>query len=78
MKTAISIPDPLFAAAERMSKRLRISRSRLYAQAMEAYLRAHQGKGITEALDAVYRTEDSGLDPLLAAMQWASLAREEW
>ncbi len=78
MRTAISIPDALFAAAERMSKRSGIPRSRLYARAIEAYLRAHKVKGITEALDALYRREDSSLDPLPVAMQTASVTWEEW
>ncbi|MEM6753148.1 MAG: ChpI protein, partial [Cyanobacteria bacterium P01_C01_bin.38] len=33
MKTAISIPDPLFEAAEQFAKRLGLSRSELYAMA---------------------------------------------
>jgi mRNA-degrading endonuclease toxin of MazEF toxin-antitoxin module len=33
VKTAISIPDPLFDAAERLAKRLRIARSQLYCRA---------------------------------------------
>jgi len=78
MKTAISIPDPLFRAAERAAKRRRISRSRFYAQAVEAYLKAQSDKRITEALNAVYATEDSSLDPEIARMQSLSIGREEW
>jgi metal-responsive CopG/Arc/MetJ family transcriptional regulator len=78
MKTAVSIPDPLFRAAERAAKRRRISRSRLYAQALEAYLNAQSDKRITEALNAVYATEDSSLDPEIARMQSLSIGREEW
>lgn len=78
MKTAISIPEPLFDAAERAAERLGVSRSRLYARAVEAYLKAHRAKGVKEALDAVYASETSNLDPALAMMQEASLWREEW
>ena len=41
MKTAISIPDPLFKEAERLTKRLRIPRSQLYARALEDYIQRH-------------------------------------
>ena len=34
MKTAISLPDDLFLAAERQAKRTRKSRSQLYAEAL--------------------------------------------
>ncbi len=78
MKTAISIPDPLFEAAERLAKRLRISRSQLYQRAVADYLRQHEQQGITEKLDALYETESSRLDPILDALQGASLVKEDW
>lgn len=78
MKTAISIPDPLFDEAERLSKRLRIPRSRLYAKAVEAYLLRHRSKGIKEALNEVYGTESSELDPVIARLQGEALGREDW
>jgi hypothetical protein len=78
MKTAISIPDRLFNAAERAAKRQKVSRSRFYARAVEAYLKTQQAKGVKEALDAVYATEDSSLDPVIARIQSLSIGREEW
>ncbi|MGA3326311.1 MAG: hypothetical protein ABSF45_17710 [Terriglobia bacterium] len=78
MKTAISIPDRIFRAAERAAKRQKVSRSRFYAQAVEAYLKAQSGKRITEALNAVYATENSSLDPMMARIQSLSIGREEW
>ncbi len=78
VKTAISIPDPLFRTADRAAKRQKVSRSRSYAQAVEAYLKAQQAKGVKEALDAVYAAEDSSLDPVIARMQSLSIGREQW
>ena len=78
LKTTISIPDRIFRAAERAAKRQKVSRSRFYAQAVEAYLKAQSGKRITEALNAVYATEDSSLDPVMARIQSLSIGREEW
>ncbi|MGA3167172.1 MAG: hypothetical protein ABSF14_13770 [Terriglobia bacterium] len=78
MKTAISIPDPLFQEAERLTKRLRIPRSQLYARALEAYLQCQRSKGIKEALGQVYSTESSELDPVISQLQAMALGREEW
>jgi len=80
MKTAISIPDSLFDAAERLSKRLGISRSRLYTMAIEKALASDPRRGVKERLDAVYSKHGSRLDRRLAAMQAASLnsENEEW
>ena len=35
MKTAISIPDEVFRSAERLAQRLGVSRSELYAKAVD-------------------------------------------
>ena len=80
MKTAISIPDPIFQEAEQLSKRLGISRSQLYASAVSSYVSELQKKGITEALDQVYGAEQEGskLDPELLRLQLNSLPDEKW
>ncbi len=78
MKTSISIPDRIFRAAERAAKRQKISRSQLYTRALEQYLPRQSSKGIKEALDAIYGTESSELDPGMARMQTVAIGREEW
>jgi len=80
MKTAISLPDDLFEAADRLAIRLGRSRSELYATALAEYLEKHRFQGVTERLDAVYQAqpEDSQLDPVLDTLQLQSLPREEW
>ena len=77
MKTAVSIPDRIYKAAERASKRMGISRSRLYTIAIEKLLAAERYRGVKESLDEVYKTEDSSLDPVWMAMQLASLPPDE-
>ena len=47
MKTAISIPDELFEAAERVAKQLRVSRSELYRKALVKYLESQPDTAIT-------------------------------
>ncbi len=39
---------------------------------------AQSGDWVTEKLNEVYSEVDSGLDPVLYAMQWASLRKEDW
>lgn len=53
MKTAISIPDDLFAEAERLSRKLGKSRSQLYADAVRLYIATHDPEGITAQMNAV-------------------------
>lgn len=53
MKVAVSIPEPIFADAERLAKRLKTSRSELYARALDAYVDKHDPDRITERINAV-------------------------
>jgi len=78
MKVAISLPDPVFLAAERLASRLRVSRSQLYATALEEYVAGHDDARVTEQLDAVYDATASTLDPALAAAQARVLDDEAW
>lgn len=78
VKTAVSIPDPLFEAADRLAQQRRISRSALYAEALELLLATNDTPAkITAQLDDVYAEHESILDPALAATQ-AEALREEW
>ena len=78
MKTAISMPDSVFHAAESLSKRLGVSRSELFRKAVEAYIETHKHDRVREALDDVYAEESSSLDEALAQMQRTSLDKEDW
>ncbi len=78
MKTAISIPNDVFQAAEELSKRLGMSRSELYAKAVVAFVKSHKSTRVKETLDAIYATEEAHLDPVLMALQALSLPKEEW
>jgi metal-responsive CopG/Arc/MetJ family transcriptional regulator len=78
MKVAVSIPEELFASAESLGKRMRVSRSRLYATALSEFLAKHQGRKVTARLNQVYATEDGRLDERLARMQRQSLGPDAW
>ncbi|MDH3198422.1 MAG: ribbon-helix-helix domain-containing protein [Candidatus Krumholzibacteria bacterium] len=81
MKVAISLPDDLFAAAERVAERLGLSRSALFQEAVRAFLHAHGDKGVTEVLDEVYRegAPPARLDAVLEQMQAYTVGEEdEW
>jgi metal-responsive CopG/Arc/MetJ family transcriptional regulator len=78
MKTAISLPDPLFAAAEQFAQEKGLSRSELYAKALHYYLQAYQAQAITEALNQVYGIPSITLDPSLNAAQMRALPKEDW
>jgi hypothetical protein len=81
MKTAISLPDPLFKSAERAAHRLRMSRSRFFAAAASHYIREIHRNDVTERLNAVYggkEQHDSRLPESIAKMQMTTIKKEQW
>jgi predicted transcriptional regulator len=79
MKTAISIPDPVFRSAEALARRLKMSRSQLYAKAVADFVGRHRRSQITTRLNDVYSGDDEGgLDTGTLALQLRSLPEEEW
>lgn len=82
MKTAVSLPDPLFRAAEQHARRARKSRSQLYAEALAEYLARHAPDEVTEAMnrvvDQVDATPGAVPDGFAAAAARRVLERSEW
>ena len=70
VKTAISLPQPLFEQAEALAHELQISRSRLFAQAVEEYIRRYQNRQLLDAINAAYSdAPDAEEEDLLQRMQ---------
>jgi len=59
VKTAISIDEGLLKKAEKLSTELRISRSQLFAQALEYLIEHSETLEIIQKLNAVYGEQDS-------------------
>jgi metal-responsive CopG/Arc/MetJ family transcriptional regulator len=78
MKTAVSVPDDLFRLAEAAARRLRVSRSQLYATAISEFLNRQQSDAITERLNAVYSRHPAKVDPALHRAQLQSLDKDSW
>lgn len=78
MKTAISLPDELFESADALADRLGMSRSQLYARAVEEYLAKHRDQDVTARLNDVFSDQDSGLEPELRRAQSRTLRSAEW
>ncbi len=78
MKTAISLPDPLFHAAEQFAQAHGLSRSELFARALQTYLHAYQAHDITTMLNQIYTEEESAVEPGLIRAQAQVVAKEDW
>jgi predicted transcriptional regulator len=78
MKTAVSLPDALFRAAEQHAQRAQKSRSQLYAEALAEYLARHAPDEVTEAMNRVADQLDPAPDAFAAGAARRVLERSEW
>lgn len=78
MKTAISIPDHVFQAAETAARNLSISRSEFYTKAIEKFLQQQSDAAITAQLNEVYAANSSEFDPVLYEIMFESIGEETW
>ena len=78
MKVAVSVPDRIFEAAERLAKQRCVPRSQILAEALSAYVESRSAEAITSKLNEIYGQEKSAVDSGLAEAQLESLSHETW
>ena len=81
VKTAISIQKSLFDQADRLSRKLNVSRSRLFVLAVEEFIQHHQNQSLLEEINQAYADEpDLNDDIHLSKMrkQQRKLVEGEW
>jgi hypothetical protein len=78
MKTAVEIPNHVFAEAERLAGRLGASRSGLYARALAEFLAKHGDHPVTAAMNAVVDRVGTKTETFTNAAARQALRRAEW
>ncbi len=78
MKTAISLADDVFRKAERLARRMKKSRSRLFADALREYVARHAPDEVTEAMNAAATQVGEGTEPFISEAARRTLERTEW
>ena len=70
VKTAISLEDALFRQAEGLARRMKVSRSRLFAAALEEFIERRRNQELLQAINAAYEdAPDSSERKLQRAMR---------
>lgn len=78
MKTAISVSDDVFQLSEKLAKKLKVSRSKIFAMGVKKLAEEYNDDEVTAKLNEVYSKEDSSVDPVLMRMALLSLPKDEW
>jgi len=78
MKTAVSIPDDLFARADALAGRLGKSRSEVYREALADYVARREPGAVTAALNEVADELAGEHAGFVAEAARRTLERSEW
>jgi antitoxin MazE6 len=78
MKTAVSIPEDVFQGAERLARKTKRSRSRLFSDALKEYLARHTPDSVTEAMNEACRELGAAKDVFVSSAARRVLERSEW
>ena len=65
VKTAVSVRKTLFDQAEDLARKLKVSRSRLFALALEDYIRRQQNQDLLAQINAAYADERDATEQTL-------------
>ena len=78
MKTAVSIPDAVFAKVERLARRARRSRSEVFSAALAEYVARHAPDEVTDAMNRVIADVGNQPDAFVSAAGRRALESTEW
>lgn len=78
MKVAVSVPDPVFAEAESLAKRLNVSRSEVYSRALKEFVGRHAPDRVTEQMDRVVASVGESSDAFSQRAARRVFKRVEW
>ncbi len=65
VKTAISIQKSLFEQADKLARKMQVSRSRLYTLALEDYMRREQNRELLTKINAAFADEPDAAETTL-------------
>jgi hypothetical protein len=78
MKTAISVPNDVFELSERLAKKSKVSRSKIFAMGVKKLGEEYDEDDIIARINAVRDKVDTSLDSAIRTYQSRMIERERW
>lgn len=78
MKTAISVPNDIFELSEKLAKKLKVSRSQIFAMGVKKLGEEFEEEEIISSINRVCEKVDTSLDPAIRDYQKRTFKREKW
>ncbi len=76
MKTAISVPNDVFELSERLAKKLKVSRSKIFAMGVKKLGEDYDEENLIAKINAVCDKVDTSLDPAVKQYQSRRIKKE--
>ena len=57
VKTAISLPESLFARVDKLAREMKVSRSRVFVLALESFVRDYQDRRLFDQINEAFNAE---------------------
>jgi ATP-dependent protease HslVU (ClpYQ) peptidase subunit len=77
-KTAISVPQDIFKLSEKLAKKLKVSRSAVFALGVQKLGEEMEEDEMIARINAVCEDVDTSVDPFWKEMQSRTLQKNEW
>jgi hypothetical protein len=78
MKTAISVPNDVFELSEKLAKKLKVSRSKVFAMGVIKLAEEYNREELVAKINAVCEEVDTSIDPFWKKLQSRTLPEDEW
>lgn len=78
MKTAISVSSDVFELSEKLAKKLKVSRSKIFAMGVKKLAEEHDDEAFIAKINAVCDEVDTSIDPFWKELQSRTLQKDEW
>ncbi len=85
MKTAISVSNDILELSEKLAKKLKVSRSKIFAMGVKKLAKEYdavtveeESESITARINKVCEEVDTSLDPHWKKLQARTLPKDEW
>lgn len=78
MKTAISVSDDIFELSEKLAKKLKVSRSRIFAMGVAKLAAEYDEDELVAQINKVCEKVDTSIEPFWKEKQSRVAAKEKW
>lgn len=78
MSNSVTVSDEIYELSEKLAKKLKVSRSKVFAMGVKKLAEEYDEEEIIASINKVCEKVDTSVDPVLFRMAMLSLPKDEW